>query len=241
MVKINSIETYNLRNDEHFQFFNDFNSAVQTITPVELAVVEIYPEFQSAFETEDETMLIELGSSKSAELKTLDKLRDQTWNSINKGAYACTICPIEAEKQAGLAIKRVIDLYGDNRAASYVAETGSITNLTNDLLSAINRPHLVTINKLSWVEALQTQNNSFRALLNARNDELSIRESGDVRAIRVLVDAAYQKLVTRINATIELSLAKPAVEPFVKSLNERISYYNNLLTLRHSRIDPPTS
>jgi hypothetical protein len=46
---------------------------------------------------------------------------------------------------------------------------------------------------------------------------------------------AYVKIVNRINATIELALAKTGVEKFVKQLNEEIRYYGNVLAIRKGR------
>lgn len=237
MEKLEHAEINQYRNDEHFEFMHDFDSFIAKTKPEELGISDIYPAFKSAFEEEDKTMKIELGSSKSATLKKLDKLRDRTVNAVIRAVDATLLCPIEAEAETAGIIKRILNLYGDKRKASYNEETGWLANLTDDLLSSVNRPHLVTIHILSWVEALKVENDNFRVVLNERNLELAIRESGDVGLLRSTLDPLYEKIITRINATIELNLAKPAVESFVKEVNEKIRYYRNTLIIRHSRAE----
>jgi len=86
-----------------------------------------------------------------------------------------------------------------------------------------------------WTIELKNGNIQFQTAFDKRNDELASRESGDVRAIRSQIDPAYEKLVERINASITLEVAKPAVANFTQSLNEKIRYYKTTLASRNGR------
>lgn len=235
MEKIEFLSLYRLRNDEHYQFITDIKVLISKATPEELGVAEINTSFNTAFNAEDAAMKVELGSSQSKVIKNLDGIRDKSWNALNQRVDAAVICPVEAEAKAGEALKRVFNLYGDKRQAPYNEESAALTNLVADLLSPANKPHCETLGITTWVEVLKTQNEAFQAALNSRNEELAGRTSGNTWAFREDVDKYYQKMVDRINSTIELNLAKPGVEKFVKEVNQKIAYYKNVIAIRKGR------
>lgn len=235
MERIEFLNTNRLKNDEHYQFMSDVKTLVEKTTHEVLDITGLYSTFTSAFAQEDKVMKIALGSAKTETLKKLDSTRDQTWNACNRRIEATVIGPIPEEIPHAIAIKRVIDVYGDKRKEAYKIESASLTNLVADLLSDINKPHLEALGMLSWINALKSQNEAFIAEFNSRNEELSEKISGDADIVRVPLDEAYVKIVNRINATIELSVAKAGVEKFVKQLNEEIAYYNNMLAIRKGR------
>lgn len=235
MEKIDFLNPLRLRNDEHYQFMTDFKTLVEKAAPTELDIEDIYTEFKTAFEEEDKAMKIELGSSLSAGISNFDHVRDKTWNAIIRKVEACVISPIETEVIAAEALKRILDLYGDKRDAPYNEETSAITNLVADLLMPANKPYLETLGLASWVSALKTQNENFQTEFNKRNQELAGKLSGDMRIFRKPVNELYKKIVNRINATIELNLAKPVVTGFVKELNEKVGYFQNTIAIRKGR------
>lgn len=235
MEKIEFLNTARLRNDEHFQFITDIKGLIDKTTPEELGIVDINTSFNAAFNAEEKAMKVELGSSKSQIIKSLDDTRDKTYNALNLRIEATILSPIEAEVKAAEALKRVINIYGDKRKASYNEESAALTNLVADLLSAANRPHLETLSLTAWVNALKNQNEAFQEALNSRNEELAGRTSGNTWLFREDVDKFYHKIEDRINSTIELNLAKPGVEKFVKEVNQKIAYYKNVIAVRKGR------
>ena len=235
MEKIEYLNTVRLRNDEHYQFITDIKVLIAKATPEELGIVDINTSFNTAFNAEDAAMKVELGSSQSKIIKNLDAIRDKTWNALSQRVDAAVICPVEAEAKAGEMLKRVFNLYGDKRRAPFNEESAALTNLVADLLSPANKPHCETLGITAWVETLKNQNEAFQAALNSRNEELAGRTSGNTWAFREDVDKFYQKIADRINSTIELNLAKPGVEKFVKEVNQKISYYKNVIAIRKGR------
>jgi hypothetical protein len=235
MEKIEFLRLYRLRNDEHYQFITDIKVLINKATAEELGIADINTSFNTAFNAEDTAMKVELGSSQSKAIRDLDAERDKTWNALSLRIDAAFICPVVAEAKAGEALKRVFNLYGDKRKAPYNEESAALTKLVADLLSPANKPHCETLGIIAWVEALKTQNEAFQAVLNNRNEELAGRTSGNTWAFREDVDKYYQKIVDRINSTIELNLAKPGVEKFVKEVNEKIAYYKNVIAIRKGR------
>lgn len=235
MSKIESINLHALRNNEHFQFMTDFDVLVTNIQPIELGIEGLYPEFKTTLETEDATMRTELGSSRSKIIEELDSLRDRTYKAMVARLNATLLSPIEAEAESARLVKRIFDLYGDVRALSYNEESAAISNLISDLVLPVNAAHLGQMGMTHWANELKNQNDQFQSEFNRRNTELSGRQSGDVRSIRIQIDQLYNKIVEKINASIILEVAKPVVYRFVDELNEKIKYYQTTLAARNGR------
>jgi hypothetical protein len=235
MKKLDYFNFSNLRNNEHFEMVTSFDALIQKFTAEQLGIQDLYPVFKAYFQEEDSRIRIERGSAKSEEIRKKDKDRDQTWNSISKAVEAALICPIEAQVDSAIVLRRVIDLYGDKRKADYPAETASLSSLVTDLLSDTNVVHLNALHITEWVQALRDENNEFRDIFTNRNAELSNRLSGDVHIARDKVEPALEEITDRINASIVMNLAKAEVEGFVNEYNELVKYYKNILSVRDGR------
>ena len=235
MGKITKLVLSLLRNNEHFQFMTDVKNGMETATPVSLNMETVFPEFTSAYDDLNSALLVDQGSVKTEQLTALDELRDRTWSALGERIRATLICPIEAEAESAKVLKRVFDLYGNIREMSYNEETAGVTNLIEDLEKPENAEHCNTLGMLHWVDTLKQQNNGFQSLQNARNAELANKESGDVKAARDGIDPVYEKIVDRANALVELDMASPELQAFIRELNQRIKYYKETLAIRSGR------
>jgi hypothetical protein len=235
MEKIIKLILSQLRNNEYYQFMTDVKNAIEVATPAALNLDSVYPEFTTAIEAMNKALLVDQGSVKTEELIALDVLRDRTWSAIYAQVRATLICPVEKEVESAKRLKRVFDLYGNVRTMSYNEETAVVTNLIEDLESEENAAHCNTVGVNKWLNALKQQNTDFVALLDARNVELANKESGDVKAARDGIDPAYEKIVKRANALVELEMASPELEAFIRELNQRIKYYKETLAARAGR------
>ena len=235
MEKLEEIALSRMRNTEHFQFMTDVNQLITTATPLELGIDGLYPSFSTALAAEDSALRTELGSIRSKTIDDLDTLRDTTWSAILLRVKSTLLSPIQTEAESALIIQRIIDLYGDLRAITYNEETAAISNLVSNLMLPAYSTHLSVIGIFTWVNELKMQNEQFQTVFNDRNAEFADRESGDVRAVRILIDPIYRKISDRINASVVLETAKPAAGIFISQLNEKIKYYKTTLVSRVSR------
>lgn len=83
---------------------------------------------------------------------------------------------------------------------------------------------------MDWIDELERLNNVFVALEATRNSEEATRTELRMKQVRVQVDAAYKKIVKRINALIIVNGEAPYAE-FVKELNARISRAQDSIAL----------
>ncbi len=231
-MSIVQFKTYQLLKEEHFQFMSDFYSLIEKYQAAALGVETLYAAFQEKFATESNNLQQERSSLKSASIAEADSLRDQTWTAVRGRVKATESSPFDEERESARALMRVIDMYGSMRKKSYQTESAALTNLTSDLLQVENAGHLAVVGIEAWVNELATQNENFIALVDERNEEYSGRTYGDTRTIRQEVDGAYEQIAAKINALILLEMASEQVAPFAGELNQKIKYYEGVVTTR---------
>ncbi len=229
MQKFESIYLPRMRNDEHFQFMTDVDELITTCQISELGIARLYTAFKTTLMAEDAALRIELGSLASKKTEELDVLRNKTWKAISMRVDATLLSPIEDEANSARVLRRLIDLYGDVRSKSYNEESMSISNLLKDFDLPENLNHINKIGLSAWIGELKNQNDQFHAFFNERNAELTARDSGNLKSIRLQIDPIYEDIIEKINAAIVMEVAKPIAFAFMSELNERIKYYKNTL------------
>ena len=89
---------------------------------------------------------------------------------------------------------------------------------------------IATIQLIDWIAELERLNNAFIALEATRNSEEANRTELRMKTVRVDVDAAYNKIIKRINALIIVNGEAPYAD-FVKELNARIARAQDSIAL----------
>lgn len=232
MEQITNVTLSKFRNGEHFQFMTDVKDGITTATPAALNLDAVFARFDTAYSALDSMLRVDAGSVKTEQLVVADGGRDDTWGALNLRIKATLLSPIEKEVEAAKRLKRVFDLYGNVRQLSYNEETGLITNLVDDLGKPDNDADCSTIKITQWVAALKERNEAFQTLLNERNKEYANKESGDVKAARIVIDPIYDEIVSRLNAMVTLDMASAEAQEFIKELNQKIKYYETTIASR---------
>jgi len=89
---------------------------------------------------------------------------------------------------------------------------------------------IATIQLIDWIAELERLNNAFITLEATRNSEEANRTELRMKHVRVDVDAAYNKIIKRINALIIVTGEGPYAA-FVKELNARIARAQDSIAL----------
>ena len=235
MTKIESVKLSSFRNDDHHQFMSYVDKLILTHQTTELGVQGLYLDFKTLLDKESSINSLVQTSIKSKMIVDLDSQRDNTWSAISTRVKASLLSPVADEAESARILKIVLDKHGDVRNRSYHEESSAISGLVRDLQNSPNAAHAQAIGITSWVESLKTQNENFITILDERSEEYSDRPDSNVRLIREQIDPIYQQMVEKINASIVLELAKPAVESFVLKLNEKIAYFKTTIASRQAR------
>lgn len=237
MEKIKEMRFGRCRNNDHFQFMTDFNTLVVNATPETLNIANVLPPFSAALAGLNDIFKIDTGSTLTPLIGNADVKRDKIWSAIYMRIRATLMCQVAREVEAAEKLKRLFDLYGNVRKLSLIEESAALNNLIEDLEKEENAAASQTVGLTRWVNTLKEENQKVQDLVQQRREEVAHRESGDVRAARDIIDPLYEKIVSRINALVELEMATPEIEEFVLLLNKQIKDFDEMLAARQGRRD----
>jgi len=219
-MEIASLYLHSQRNAAHYQFQTDFNGLITKYSPQVLGIFEDYVAYQPLLQDEGVALVAITKSATTEEIDEADKNRDFTFrgtadkvtNSLNH------FDPLVRE--AARQVKVIFDAYGNLVPKPDDEESGLISSLIADLRTKASM-EIVIVALVDWIAELERLNNIFIALEATRNSEEAKKSVLRMKKVRVVVDAAYNKIVKRINALIIVNGEVPYAE-FVKELNARI-------------------
>jgi len=219
-MEIASLYLHSQRNAAHYQFQTDFNGLITKYSPQVLGIFEDYVAYQPLLQDEGVALVAITKSATTEEIDEADKNRDFTFrgtadkvtNSLNH--FDLQVC------EAARRIKVIFDAYGNLVPKPDDEESGLISSLIADLRTKASM-EIVIVALVDWIAELERLNNIFIALEATRNSEEAKKSVLRMKKVRVVVDAAYNKIVKRINALIIVNGEAPYAE-FVKELNARI-------------------
>jgi len=220
-MEIASLYLHSLRNAAHYQFQTDFNNVVLKFTPQALGIVDDYAAYVPLLHDEGVAMVAITKSATSEDIDEADKNRDFAFRGLaDKVANDLNHFKLDV-REAARRTKVIFDTYGNLVPKPADEESGLISSLIADLRTKVPS-EIVILAIVDWIAELERLNNAFIELETSRNSEEARRSELRMKDIRVTVDAAYNKIVKRINALIVISGELPYVE-FVKELNARIT------------------
>jgi hypothetical protein len=229
LMEIASLYLHNQRNAAHYQFQTDFNSTIIKYTPQALGIVDDYASYLPLLEDEGVALVAITKSATTEELEVADNNRDFTFRGLaDKVTNSLNHFNPEV-REAAKRVKVIFDTYANLVPKPDDEESGLITSLIADLRTKVSA-EIVTLAIVDWIEELERQNNVFIALQATRNSEEAKRSDLRMKKVRVVVDAAYNKIVKRINALIIVNGEAHYTE-FVKELNARIGRAQDSIAL----------
>jgi len=235
MVKIKSISFSRFRNNDFMQFMTDVNTLIANATAAALNIENVIVPYNAAFEVLNGVFKVKQKSDLTQQIVTVDVNRDRTWSALLMRIRATLMCPVEKEVNAAQLLKDVFDLYGNVRKLSLIEESAALNNLVEDLEKEELAALCVIIGITKWVKLLKEQNAEVQTLMIERRNEGAHRESGDVKAAREAIEPCYEKIVSRVNALVELEMTTPEIDEFITLLNKQIKDFEEMLTSREGK------
>jgi hypothetical protein len=233
MKNILSFDAHSLHNDEHNQFHVDITKTIEAQTPAKFGIEALYQTYVAALVNEQAAMQVEQGSAITKTITESDAFRDQLSHGFALFAESQTFHYNPKVQEAAIRVKRILDQYGDLRNLPYNEESSAITNAVTELKTNYSAD-VATINGTEWLDALRDSNNEFMTHFGERANEAAARASGNVRAARQEVDAAYKAIMTRINALVTIN-GDADYASFIDQVNYYINYYKTVLAGRKGR------
>jgi len=217
------------RNAAHYQFQTDFNDFVIKYTPQALGIVEDYAAYQPLLQDEGVAFVAITKSATTEEIDGADKNRDFTFRGTADKVTNSLNHFDPQVREAARRVKIIFDTYGNLAPKPDDEESGLISSLIDDLRTKVPAD-IATIQLIDWIAELERLNNAFIALEATRNSEEANRTELRMKTVRVDVDAAYNKIIKRINALIIVNGEAPYAD-FVKELNARIARAQDSIAL----------
>ena len=228
-MEIASLYLHSQRNAAHYQFQTDFNDFVIKYTPQALGIVEDYAAYQPLLQDEGVALVAITKSATTEEIDGADKNRDFTFRGTADKVTNSLNHFDPQVREAARRVKIIFDTYGNLAPKPDDEESGLISSLIDDLRTKVPAD-IATIQLIDWIAELERLNNAFIALEATRNSEEANRTELRMKHVRVDVDAAYNKIIKRINALIIVTGEGPYAA-FVKELNARIARAQDSIAL----------
>jgi len=228
-MEIQKFDLHSQRNAAHCQFQTDFNSAIIKYTPQALGIVDDYAAYLPLWRDEGVALVAITKSATTEEIDGADKNRDFTFRGLaDKVTNSLNHFNPEV-REVARRVKVIFDTYGNLVPKPDDEESGLISSLVADLRTKL-AAEIVTLAIVDWIDELERQNNVFIVLEATRNSEDAKKSDLRMKQVRVVVDAAYSKIVKRINALIIVNGEAPYTE-FVRELNVRIGRAQDSMAL----------
>lgn len=226
MAEIKEFDLGKQRQEEAFGFHQ--LACAETAKCTDAKVTDLQTAYADAFAAFDKALKTGGANIISDQLLELDTQRDNAYS----GLAAQTRTSLRHFDPEKVATAREADLilrkYGNPNALPYVQQNGVVHNLIQDLeaFDAGNAPsqgggeegggddilrsapaanRLATIGAREWLDQLKSVNDQFLAAFATRNAAQGKVVTGETKAARQAVDAAYRAVVKRINALAEVN------------------------------------
>jgi len=199
MDKTKNIHLTHLRNDEHFQFFTDVVSLVNSVGAGKLNVQKQFDALCDIYREEDEALKKILKSALTDRIAEADAARDALFSGMAETNRAAQNHFTPAVREAAVRLQIVFNTYGNVAAKADAEETSAIHNLLLELTQK-HAADMTTVGLTPWAEELQTRNTAVQILMSERYDENASRTVLVLKTVRKRLDEAYRKLVARIDA-----------------------------------------
>ena len=225
-----------LRNNEHFQFFTEFDKAMRQFGGADnLRLKQEQGDlFATLYAQEDETLKKILKSAFTEEIQIADQYRDQLFRGMADAVKSALNHFSPDVRTTAKRLKILFDTYGNLAALPINEETSAIYNLLQDL-SGNYYSDAQQLNLTDWIGELQAANDTVGQLVFVRFEEDASKTGFVLKQVRSQMDELYKGIVRRIESFAEIDPDGTPFIPFLNLLNSIIEKYNNLMAQRYGR------
>lgn len=232
-MKCNRFKIELLRNQEWFQFYTDFKTAVSQFDSAILGIDALFANFLVLYNSADEVLEMIRKSATTEQIADADTNRDGTFRGLIDAIKSALNHFDPAKREAAKRLQIVVNTYGNLARKSYDEETASIYNFLQEL----NGDYAANITLLAlndWVVQLEADNKTFDTLMQNRYTEGSGKTNLRMQTIRLDTDRCYRDMLDRLDALMLIN-GDEVYAPFVNELNARSLRYENILAQRKGR------
>lgn len=231
--KINDLSWTRLKNGVHFSGASRVAELAEEDAAVSENAASQLNVLKNKLAKEDEYYKISLKNKKTDTIKEQDRLRDNYYISIKEIASAMTRVPDEEMQDAATDVLQSIKDYNISVRDQLIDQTGKTKNIVTDFQTKL-ATQIEKLGLTSLVEKLKATNDNINTLMKERDVENSVKELGALKAARVETDAAYERLVERVNA-LNVVDGDHDYTAFIDAVNEEIKKLRQTLVSRKKK------
>jgi hypothetical protein len=232
-MNIKSFYLPQLHNGEHAAFHGETLEQLLRANPASLGVAEQVESYRNALSEQQLAMDVFTASKLSPESDRLDRRRDRAYSAfkayLKLYANDADSAVSEAAERLLFVVRESAGEVGNPLLLGLAKETAAIHSLLRNLEPL--RADAERIGAAGRWDELAAANRAFEELQIERNIEKAGKRSGDVKAVRVVTDAAYAAVVKRIDAQALLQGAD-LFAAFVREQNAVIDKYARIVSQR---------
>jgi hypothetical protein len=239
MRKIKKINLQGLRNEEWYNFYNEFKRFVEEISPETLKIEKAFAVFLTLYTGVDEIIEKIRKSKYTKQISELDKERDSIFMGLIYVIKSYIHHFDSAKRNAAESLEPLISHYGNLAVKPYNEETAGIHNFLQEFRENYSDV-IITLELTTWLDELERSNLVFEEAIIERNREGANKSELRLLDVRQEIDASYRDIVERIEALILLEEDEKGKEPylaFTKTLNTNIKRYVDTIAQRKGRSD----
>ena len=242
MKKVKSFNVSHLRTEENFGFQMDVKALAESLPTTGDLDAEGLPEASVAILTEavnghtaavtalDDALKDSASVSSSTLAAEAEQGRDGAWRGLNNYVKAMTAYPEGTVAAEALAVKALIDKYGDPTDKPQTEESGILHNLIQDLENG-KEGSFPNLQVDVWVTDLKNKNQRFLDFSKMLTEEEAARQVGIVKEKILWVNEAYRKLIDTVNAMVLLN-GEAEFASFIDQMNILIDRQKTVLKAR---------
>ena len=231
-MKIENFALTKLANASHLQFMADVDVVLSAVG-FNGEIATEYSSFKTALSIEAESQKTEDGSAITKLIADADSLRDDRYDGFYFLVKGNTNHFDSEVAESARRIIRILDQFGNPTKLPYNNETSVLNSIIASLETTLSAD-IIQIGLSPWVANIKQLNTDFAKLFNDRRDEYAGRVIPAMKETRVLTDAAYKKMVERINA-LTIVHGEATYMDAIYKLNETITYFRNTLAIKDGK------
>jgi hypothetical protein len=219
-----------------FNYHREFRDMARQKTPEALGIEALFPAYEANVDVADSLMELVRKSFLTADIKALDKLRDDCFTGFKTAAKAHLKSGNAEKRKAANRLMTVFNTYGDVVRLDYGAESAAIYNFLQDMNGKF-AGDVKLLELGGFVTDLEQYNSQFTAVVDERYNERTEKPDRKLAELRREVDAMYGNLIKVIESFM-LTNPDHGLDDFVRKLNIIIKNYKTLYAQEQGRKKP---
>ena len=218
-----------LQNPQHYEFINAFLTVIVASGLSASKIMALVEQLSTAFQEEDRLFMIARASQLIAQREAADKRRDNFYGRLHRLALLWAGSGDPTKDPAATLLLGSFRLYKVETSAQMERESGQMSNLITDLLTADKQAALATIDGTYLFQQMKAAHEEVQSIRLAEGVEKSEKVYGALVNARKACDALYDKVTYLIEAYTQTADDPAPYEAFITRWNGTLKIYQEML------------